>query len=69
MSGLDKTISEVIAELKEKGSVTIKGFGTFGTTAVAARVRRNPKTGAAVNAPAFKKVKFKMSKTFRDELA
>lgn len=68
MSGLDKTISQVIAELKEKSSVTIKGFGTFSIRNVAARTRRNPKTGAAVQAPAFKKASFKMSKSFREEL-
>lgn len=69
MSGLDKTLRQVIDEVKSSGgSLTIKGFGTFTLKEVAARTRRNPKTGEAVEAPGFKKLTFKMSKSFRDEL-
>lgn len=68
MSGMDLTVKEIVEKLKTEGSVTIKGFGAFTLKEVAARQRRNPKTGEAVDAPAFKKISFKMSKSFRDEL-
>jgi nucleoid DNA-binding protein len=68
MSGIQKTLEQILAEAKEKGSVNVKGFGTFNIKSVAARTRRNPKTGAAVQAPAFKKLTFKMSKGLRETL-
>jgi DNA-binding protein HU-beta len=68
MSGLDKTLVQIVDEVKKDGSVTVKGFGTFTLKEIAARTRRNPKTGAAVQAPAFKKLTFKMSKSFRESL-
>lgn len=68
MSGMDQTIYELVDTLKDKGSVTIKGFGTFTVKEVSARTRRNPKTGEAVEADGFKKIAFKMSKSFRDQL-
>lgn len=68
MSGMDLTIKEVVEKLKAEGSLTIKGFGSFTLKEVAARTRRNPKTGESVDAPGFKKIAFKMSKSFRDEL-
>lgn len=68
MSGMDLTVKDVVEKLKTDGSVTIKGFGQFTLKNVAARTRRNPKTGASVEAAGFKKISFKMSKSFRDEL-
>lgn len=69
MSGRTKTIDQILEEVKEKGTVIIKGVGTFQLKEVPAKTRRNPKTGEPVEAPAFKKIAFKMSKALRDELA
>jgi DNA-binding protein HU-beta len=68
MSGMEMTVATLIETLKKDGSATIKGFGTFNLKQVAARKRRNPKTGDAVDAPAFKKITFKMAKSFRESL-
>jgi len=67
-TGMEKTLTQIVEELKAQTSVTVKGFGTFTVKEVKARTRRNPKTGAAVQAPGFKKVAFKMSKSFRETL-
>jgi DNA-binding protein HU-beta len=44
------------------------GFGSFEVKPRAARVGRNPKTGEPITLPAGKKVSFKASKFFRDQL-
>lgn len=56
---LDAVISSVTGALKDQDQVTIVGFGTFLVRQRAARVGRNPQTGAeiqiaAANVPAFK---------------
>jgi len=56
---LDAVISSVSSALKDNDQVTIVGFGTFLVRQRAARVGRNPQTGAeiqikAANVPAFK---------------
>lgn len=68
MSDTAITIAALIETLKKDNSVTIKGFGTFTLKSIAARTRRNPKTGGKVDAPAFKKITFKMAKSFRESL-
>jgi DNA-binding protein HU-beta len=55
---LDVTISAITNSLKKGDSVTLVGFGTFKVSKRAARIGRNPRTGAelkiaARNAPAF----------------
>lgn len=66
-TGLDKRQAEaavkavvdaVIGEIKSGGKVSIFGFGTFTPTSRAARVGRNPQTGAAVNIAASTGVRF-----------
>jgi len=66
-TGLDKRAAEsavkavvdaVIAEVKAGNKVSIFGFGTFAPTSRAARVGRNPQTGAAVNIAASTGVRF-----------
>lgn len=66
-TGLDKHQSEsavkavfetVVAEIKAGGKVQVFGFGTFTPTSRAARVGRNPQTGAAVNIAASTGVRF-----------
>jgi len=56
---LDAVISSITGALKDSDQVTIVGFGTFLVRQRAARVGRNPQTGAeiqisAANVPAFK---------------
>jgi DNA-binding protein HU-beta len=45
--------------LKKNDKVILVGFGTFSVTKRAARKGRNPQTGAEINIPAKKVVKFK----------
>jgi DNA-binding protein HU-beta len=56
---LDATISVVTGTLKNGGSVSLVGFGTFSVKRREARTGRNPQTGetidiAAANVPGFK---------------
>ncbi len=66
-TGLDKrqaenavraVIDAVTNEIKSGSKVSIFGFGTFSPTSRAARVGRNPQTGAAVNIAASTGVRF-----------
>ncbi len=64
-----KAIIEVIKDkLAEGEAVNLIGFGSFEVKPRAARVGRNPKTGEPIILPAGKKVSFKASKFFRDQL-
>jgi DNA-binding protein HU-beta len=45
--------------LKNDDKVTLVGFGTFSVSTRAARKGRNPQTGAEIDIPAKKVVKFK----------
>jgi DNA-binding protein HU-beta len=56
---LDAALEAVTGALKEGGSVSLVGFGTFSVKQRAARTGRNPQTGqpiqiAAATVPAFK---------------
>src|ERR1700723_1128775 len=66
-TGLDKKQAEaavgaitesVVTETKAGNKVAIFGFGTFSPTARAARMGRNPQTGAPVKIAASKGVRF-----------
>jgi DNA-binding protein HU-beta len=66
-AGVTKVVAEkvltdlvgVFAKALHSGEeVIIKGFGRFSTKERAARVGRNPKTGAALNIPAKTVIKF-----------
>ena len=59
---LNCVLNSVEESLKEGDKVTIVGFGTFTCTNRAARVGRNPQTGASINIPAKNVVKFKPGK-------
>ncbi len=74
-SGLSKKDSEVAlkafievvsGELKKEGKVQLVGFGTFEVANRAARVGKNPQTGAEVKIPASKAPKFKAGKALKD---
>ena len=63
---LDATIAAVQAALKQGGTVTLVGFGTFYVGKRAARSGRNPRTGAAIKISAAKVPKFRAGKGLKD---
>jgi DNA-binding protein HU-beta len=58
-----ETISKAVANGE---NVQLIGFGSFSTGARAARVGRNPSTGAEIHIAAAKTVKFTAGKSFKD---
>lgn len=66
-----KIIDDVFAGIKHgvitDGSVAIIGHGTYSIVARAAREGRNPQTGATMQIPASKSVKFKPGKDLKEE--
>ena len=76
-AGLDKRIAEVavtamidavIAETKRGNKVTLFGFGTFTPRSRAARIGRNPQTGAPVKIAASRGVRFAPASAFKQAL-
>ena len=65
---LESTISAVMATLKNGDSVSLVGFGTFAVGKRAARVGRNPRTGASIKIKAAKVPKFRPGKALRDAI-
>ncbi|GDX60603.1 DNA-binding protein HU-beta [Nitrosomonadaceae bacterium] len=63
---LDSTLSAIKGALKKGQSVTLVGFGTFKVGKRAARVGRNPRTGAAIKIKAAKVPKFSAGKALKD---
>jgi DNA-binding protein HU-beta len=59
-------LDSVVDALKNGDKVTFAGFGTFSVSEKAARVGRNPQTGAEIKIPAKMAVKFKVGKTFQE---
>ena len=58
----------VMAETKAGNKVTIFGFGTFSPSARAARMGRNPQTGAPVRIAASRGVRFAPASAFKESL-
>jgi nucleoid DNA-binding protein len=64
------TVFEIIRdEILEGNSVVIRGFGKFGSRAVAARDYRNPLTGQKVSKPARRLPDFDYAKILQDQVA
>jgi DNA-binding protein HU-beta len=63
---IDAIIGAVAAAVANSEAVPLIGFGTFATGARAARVGRNPATGAEIQIAAAKTVKFTAGKAFKD---
>jgi DNA-binding protein HU-beta len=59
----------IAVELDAGGSVTIPGFGTFGTRSRAAHTARNPANQAVITVPAKKYAFFKAGKTLRERVS
>ncbi len=65
---LESVIDAVTETLKQGGSVTLAGFGTFSVSERAARVGRNPRTREEITIAASKAPKFKPGKALKDAL-
>ncbi|NQY36105.1 MAG: HU family DNA-binding protein [Alteromonadaceae bacterium] len=63
---LDSFIQAVTDELADGGDVALVGFGTFKVSDRAARVGRNPQTGAEIQIAAAKVPGFKAGKGLKD---
>ncbi len=63
---LDATIEAITGALVKGDRVPLVGFGTFATSKRAARVGRNPQTGAEVKIPARTAVTFKAGSALKD---
>jgi DNA-binding protein HU-beta len=63
---LDALIGAITAAVTKGDIVQLIGFGSFSTGARAARVGRNPATGAEIQIPAARTVKFTAGKAFKD---
>lgn len=65
---LDAFVDAVTKTLKKGDKVTLVGFGTFSVSKRAARMGRNPQTGAAIKIKAKKVAKFKAGKELSGKL-
>jgi len=63
---LSSAIERIIASVTKGNDVQLIGFGTFKSGKRAARIGRNPQTGAELKIPAAKTVKFTAGKGFKD---
>jgi DNA-binding protein HU-beta len=59
-------IEQITSALSRGESVALLGFGSFNVSARAARVGRNPQTGAEIQIAASKSVSFKAGKALKD---
>jgi DNA-binding protein HU-beta len=65
---VETIIEGIVGTLKKGGEVSIAGLGIFSTKQRAARVARNPRTGASVNVPAMRVPKFRAAKALKDSV-
>lgn len=63
---LDAVVDGITDALKKGDSVVLVGFGTFAVKARAARVGRNPRTGAEIQIAAANVPSFKAGKALKD---
>ena len=65
---LESIVDAVKKTLKQGGTVSLVGFGSFSVGKRAARTGRNPRTGAAIKIKAAKVPKFRPGKGLKDHL-
>jgi DNA-binding protein HU-beta len=63
---VDAAVAAITGALKKGDSVTLIGFGTFKVTKRAARIGRNPRTGAELKIAARKAPGFTAGKALKD---
>ena len=65
---VDAVFETITTALKANDTVSLVGFGTFAVKARAARSGRNPATGAAIQIPAKRVVKFRVAKACKEAI-
>jgi DNA-binding protein HU-beta len=65
---VDALFTHVRRSLKRGEKVTLVGFGTFASSRRAARMGRNPQTGAPIRIPARKVARFTPGKGLKDAI-
>lgn len=65
---LDAAFETITRALKKGDKVALVGFGTFVVRKRAARIGRNPKTGAPIKIAASKAPAFKAGKALKDSI-
>ena len=60
------TLGEIQEALRSGEAIALPGFGTFRVADQPARTGRNPKTGAPIEIPARKAVKFKPAQALKE---
>tara|TARA_B100001559_G_C16036698_1_gene410550 strand:- start:12 stop:281 length:270 start_codon:yes stop_codon:yes gene_type:complete len=65
---VEATLSAIGSALSGGDSVSLVGFGTFNVRHRAARMGRNPQTGASIQISASKSVGFKAGKALKESL-
>ena len=65
---MDGLVSTVVGSVKKGEPVKIPDLGTFRKVQSKARMGRNPQTGEPVKIPARKKVRFSVSKSFKEQV-
>ena len=65
---IDATIEAISGALSSGDNVALVGFGTFSVRHRAARLGRNPQTGATIQINASKSAGFKAGKALKDRL-
>ena len=58
--------SSVIDAMEQGNEISLVGFGNFGISKIAARRGHNPRTGLALDIPAYNKPRFKVGKKLKD---
>lgn len=65
---VDAAVKVIKTSLKKGSRVSLVGFGTFHVSKRAARMGRNPRTGAEIKIRAAKTPKFKPGKALKDSV-
>jgi DNA-binding protein HU-beta len=65
---MDAFLAAIRRSLRSGDRVTLRGFGTFVTSQRAARVGRDPRTGAEIKIPAARVPRFRASRALRAAL-
>jgi len=63
---IDMFTSSVVDAMAEGKEISLVGFGNFGISKIAARKGHNPRTGLALDIPAYNKPRFKVGKKLKD---
>lgn len=64
----DEVFNVIKDVIKNEGEINIKDFGSFKVADVKEQMRLNPATKEKFLSPASKKLKFKISKTLKEDL-